>query len=51
MRYHVQSIFIGRDKIVVGTRSGDVYEFDKPKEFNTKAANKNRRLVLPSFNH
>ena len=37
--------------MVVGTRCGDIYEFDKPKEISNKLDSKNRRLILPAFNH
>jgi hypothetical protein len=35
LKHHVQSINIGSSKVIVGTRSGDIYEFERPGESDT----------------
>jgi len=51
VRHHVQSISIGSSKVVVGTRSGDILEFERPGESDSPEKHNSATMLLPAFDH
>lgn len=49
--HHVQSISIGSRSVIVGTRSGDIFELERPGENDTSDQEMSRGLLLPAFDH